>query len=127
MNLALPNLDSMLIHIIINTIIIGPVLWISGRLLVGKQNAKFSHGLMIAALGTILGEILGFFLSGIVATIIVLVIWLALIKHFFHCGWLKAVVIAIVGIIVLIVIAFVLVAIGFVALRQYLPIPSLPI
>ena len=122
--MALVNLDTAVLHIIINTIILGPVLWISGRLLAGKQNAKFSHGLWIAALGTILGEILGFFFSGIIATIIVLIIWLALIKHFFNCGWLKAILIAIVGIIVLIVIAFVLVAIGFVALRQYLPIPS---
>ena len=55
------NLDQAVIHIIISTIIIGPVLWLAGRALVGKQKAKFTDGLWIAALGTIIGEILGYF------------------------------------------------------------------
>jgi hypothetical protein len=116
------NLDAAVIHIIVNTIIIGPILWLAGRALVGKAKAKLTHGLWIAALGTIIGEVLGyFFLPGILVTIIVVIVWLALIKHFFDCGWLKALLIAIVAIIIFIVIAAVLALLGFVALRALLP------
>ena len=119
------NLDQAILHIIINTIIIGPVLWLAGRALVGKQKAKFTDGLWIAALGTIIGEILGyFFVPGIIVSIVMVIIWLALIKKFFDCGWLKALLVAIVAIIVFIVIAFILLLIGFAAFRAYLPFTS---
>jgi hypothetical protein len=42
----------------------------------------------------------------------VLLIWLALVKHFFDCGWLKALAISIVAIVIFIVIAFVLGLVG---------------
>jgi hypothetical protein len=116
------NLDQAVIHIIINTIIIGPVLWLAGRALVGKQKAKFTDGLWIAALGTVIGEILRyFFVPGIIVSIVMVIIWLGLIKHFFDCGWLKAFLIAIVAIIIFIIIAAVLLLIGFVAFREFLP------
>jgi hypothetical protein len=43
--------------------------------------------------------------------IALLVVWLALTKHFFHCGWLKALEIAFLALIILYIIAFVLGAI----------------
>ncbi len=116
------NLDAAVLHIIINTIIIGPVLWLAGRALVGGQKAKLTDGLWIAALGTVIGEILGyFFLPGLLVSIIVVIIWLGLIKRFFDCGWLKALLIAVVAIIIFIIIAAILVSVGFVALRAFLP------
>ncbi len=116
------NLDQAVLHIIIGTIIIGPVLWLAGRALVGKQKAKFTDGLWIAALGTIIGEIIGFFFaSGIIVSIVMVIVWLWLIKRFFDCGWLKALVIAIVAIVIFIVISFILLLIGFAAFRAYLP------
>jgi len=118
------NLDQAVIHIIINTIIIGPVLWLAGRALVGKQKAKFTDGLWIAALGTLIGEILSyFFVPGIIVSIVMVIVWLGLIKRFFDCGWLKALLIAIVAVIIFIIIAVVLLLIGFAAFRSYLPIP----
>jgi len=118
------NLDQAVIHIIINTIIIGPVLWLVGRALVGKQKAKFTDGLWIAALGTVIGEILSyFFVPGIIVSIVMVIIWLGLIKRFFDCGWLKALLIAIVAIIIFIIIAAVLLLIGFAAFRPFLPTP----
>ena len=116
------NLDQAVIHIIINTIIIGPVLWLAGRALVGRQKAKFTDGLWIAALGTVIGEILSyFFVPGIIVSIVMVIIWLGLIKRFFDCGWLKALVIAIVAIIIFIIIAAVLVILGFAIFRQFIP------
>jgi hypothetical protein len=36
------NLDALLIHLVVNVVLISPILWISGRLLVGKGLAKFT-------------------------------------------------------------------------------------
>ena len=120
------NLDALVIQIIVNTIIIGPVLWLSGRALVGKQKARFTDGLWIAALGTLIGAVLGYFLTGLIATIIVLIVWLALIKHFFDCGWGKALLVAIVAIVIFIIIGIVLAALGLLALTALLPQTGLP-
>jgi hypothetical protein len=106
------NLDSaivnLIIQIIVNIIILAPVLWISGRLLVGKDKAKFMDALWIVVLGTVVGGIFQYLFRGIIAAIIVLFIWLALVKHFFDTGWLRAFVIAVVAIIIWIVIAVII-------------------
>ena len=102
------NLDTLVINLIINIIILSPVLWISGRLLAGKDKAKFTDALWIVALGTLIGGIFTYIFDGIIAAIIVLFIWLALVKHFFDTGWLKALVIAIVAILIWIVIAVII-------------------
>jgi hypothetical protein len=41
------------------------------------------------------------------------IVWLALIKHFFDCGWLKAFAIAVLAVIVFVVIIVILGIIGF--------------
>jgi len=110
------NLDVFLIHlaihVIINAVILSPVLWISGRLLAGKDKARFLDALWIAVLGTAIADVLGVFIVGFIATLIVLFIWIALIKHFFDCGWLKAIIIGIIAILMLIVIAVILTLLG---------------
>ena len=68
------NLDWMVISIIVNTIIISPVLWLSGRALVGKEKARFTDAVGIVVLGTVVGTIFGAFFTGIIASIIQLII-----------------------------------------------------
>jgi hypothetical protein len=106
------NLDSaiinLIIQIIVNIIILAPVLWISGRLLAGSNKAKFTDALWIVVLGTVIGGFFQYLFSGIIASIIVLLIWLALVKHFFDTGWLRALAIAIVAIIIWFVIAVII-------------------
>lgn len=110
------NLDiflvNLVIHVIVNAILLTGVLWISGRLLAEKDKAKFTDALLIAVLGTVIADVLGIFIVGFIATLIVLFIWIALIKHFFDCGWLKAIVIGIIAILMLIVIAVILGLLG---------------
>ena len=58
---------------------------------------------------------MGIFITGSIAiliALIVLFIWIALIKHFFDCGWLKAIAIGIIAILMLIVIAVILALVG---------------
>jgi hypothetical protein len=106
------NLDSaivnLIIQIVVNIIILAPVLWISGRLLAGSNKAKFTDALWIVVLGTVIGGFFQYLFSGIIASIIVLLIWLALVKHFFDTGWLRALAIAIVAIIIWFVIAVII-------------------
>jgi hypothetical protein len=106
------NIDALIISIIIRIVVLAPVLWISGRLLVGADKAKFTDAIWIVVLGSVIGSFFEFFFSGVIATIIVLVIWLALVKHFFDCGWLKALVISIVAILIFAAKAVVLTLIG---------------
>jgi hypothetical protein len=121
------SLEVLVLQVIVSTIIIGPILWIAGRLLVGKEKAKFTDGLVTVALGAIIGGVLSYLgLSFWISAIIMLIVWLALIKHFFDCGWLKALLIAIVAVVIFIIIVLVLVAVGFAALAGLLPSLSTP-
>lgn len=105
-----------LINIVVSTIILSPVLWFTGKSLVGKEKAKFFDAIWIVLLGTIIGAVVGFFLPALVAAIVMFIVWLALIKHFFDCGWLMAFAIAVVAVVIFVVIAIILGIIGFAAL-----------
>jgi hypothetical protein len=106
------NLDAALVNlivqIIVNIVILAPVLWISGRVLADKNKAKFTDALWIVVLGTVIGGVFQYLFDGIIASIIVLFMWLALVKHFFDTGWIKALIIAIVAIVIWVVIAFII-------------------
>jgi hypothetical protein len=104
------DLTALLIQIVISTIILAPVLWLAGRALVGK--AKFLDAVWIVVLGTVIGAVVGAYISGLVAAIIMFIIWLALIKHFFDCGWLMAFAIAIIAVILFIIIVAILAILG---------------
>ncbi len=121
-------LIDLVIHIIIWVIVVSPALWISGRLIAGKEKAKFTDAIAIVVAGTIifyfvlfalnnfLPEVFGSLLSSLVAYLVLLIIWLALVKHFFDCSWLKALAISIVAVIVAVIIwliiGFILALIG---------------
>jgi len=106
------NLDMLVISIIVNTIIISPVLWLSGRALVGKEKAKFTDAVFTVILGTVVGAFVGAFFSGIIAAIVQLILWLLIVKHFFDCGWLKALAISILAVIIFAIIIAILALVG---------------
>jgi hypothetical protein len=107
------NLDVLLIQTIVGIVIVSPVLWLSGRALVGAKQAKFMDAVLIVVLGSVIGAIFGVFFVGFIAFIIQLLIWLVLVRHFFECGWLKALAISIVAVIIFAVIIAILGLIGF--------------
>jgi len=108
---------NLIITIIVNIIVLAPVLWISGRFLAGKDKAKFTDALWIVVLGTVISIIFqGIFELGIISSIILLIILLGLVKHFFDTGWLKALIIAIVAAIIWIVIGVIIAVILGVAI-----------
>lgn len=105
------DLVSLLIQIVVSTIIIAPILWLVGRALAGKDKAKFTDAIWIVVLGTVLGAVVGAYVGGLIAAVIMFVVWLALIKHFFDCGWIKALVIAIIAVIIFAIILVILAAV----------------
>ena len=107
------DLVSILINIVVGTIIVAPFLWIAGRWLVGSEKAKFFDAIWIVLFGTVINAIIGAFLPGLLAAIIMFVIWLALIKHFFDCGWVMAFVIALIAVIIIVIVGIILGIIGF--------------
>ncbi len=113
-----------IIQIVIGTAILSPALWISGRLIAGKSKAKFTDALWIVFLGIIINTVVSAFIGNLIATIILLIVWLALIKHFFDCGWIKALVIAVVAVIifaiVIAILAIILAIIGIGILAPWL-------
>ena len=106
------DLVALLIQIVVGTIIIAPILWLAGRALVGKEKAKFTDAIWIVLLGIVIGAVVGALIGGLIAAVIMFVIWLALIKHFFDCGWIMALAIAIIAVIFFVVIVAVLAFIG---------------
>jgi hypothetical protein len=106
------DLIGLLIQIVVGIIIVAPVLWLVGRALVGKEKAKFMDAVWIVALGTIIGAVVGAFVGGLIAAVIMFIVWLALIKHFFDCGWLMAFAIAVIAVIVFVIIVAILAFIG---------------
>ena len=106
------DIVALLIQIVVGVIVVAPVLWLVGRALVGKDKAKLTDAIWIVVLGTVIGTIVGFFAGSLISAVIMFVVWLALIKHFFDCGWLKAFLIAVVAVIIFVVIVAILAIIG---------------
>ena len=106
------SLDSVILtwilSIVLNIIIVSPILWIAGRMFVGAKKAKFTDAIWIVALGTVASAVVGYFFVGLLSSLIMLVIVLLLVKHFFDCGWLKALLISIVAAIIFIIVAAIL-------------------
>lgn len=118
------DLVSLLVQVIVAAVILAPVLWIVGKWFVGKNKAKFSDAVWIGVLGVLIGAVIGFLLTGllgsILGTLIMIIVWIFLTSHFFDCGWLKGLVIAIIaGIgywIISLILSAILVMLGFSAL-----------
>jgi len=123
------DLFTLFVHIIVNIIILSPVLWLVGRMLAGRDKAKFSDAVAIIVVGTLIGAFFDLFLEDLLALLtpflffetlflwllssfIRLVVWLALVKHFFDCSWLKALAISVLAVIFFVIIAIILGLLG---------------
>src|SRR5437667_11393590 len=100
---------------IIYLLVIGFVLWLAGEIVVGRR-VTFGEALGIAGVGTFLVGAIVVFLPGLFGLILGLLVFLLLVKHYFRTGWLGAIGVGIMAIVVGIVIGFVLVAVGLAAI-----------
>ncbi|MGQ9552321.1 MAG: hypothetical protein ACUVUE_07840 [Candidatus Bathycorpusculaceae bacterium] len=118
------DFTSIIVQIVVAAVILAPVLWTVGKWFVGKKKARFTDAVWIGVLGVIINAVLSLLLPGslgsILGTLIMIVVWLGLIRHFFDCGWGRALVIAIIaGIIywiITMILSIILVLLGLPAL-----------
>ena len=91
---------------LVQILIISFVIYIAGLMVVGGRKATFGDAFKISLLGTILGVLVAaavsFFIP-LIGLIVYILIWLALIKQYFETGWLNAIAIGILAIIVALV------------------------
>ena len=101
---------------IVNLIVMTIVFYIAGIVVVGKQRALLSDAFVISLLGTFVGALFVLFIPWhLLGLLLSLIIWLLLIKHYYETGWLGALAVAILAIIIYVVVLF------FLALLLALP------
>jgi hypothetical protein len=107
------GITGLIIQLVIAGIIGGIFVWLAGKAL-GAPKATYWHGILIVISAIIISDIIGYFLSGLgwIKTIIEIIVILLLIKHFFAVGWLRAIVIAILAVVIAIIVTFVLALLG---------------
>ena len=127
--LAVPTLGTGLLSVLIGflvvfiiyLLVIGFVLWLAGEIVVGRR-VTFGEALGVAAVGTFLVGGVIFFIGGLLGVLLGLLIFLLLVKHYFRTGWLGAMGVGIMAIIVGVVIAFIF----GIALIAFISPPKIP-
>jgi len=99
-----------LINFVLGLIILTIVFYIAGRAVVGKKRALFSDAFVISLLGTIVANMVSLFMPSapLIGLILSLVIWLLLIRHYYETGWLGALAVAVMAVIIYVAIWFIL-------------------
>ncbi len=110
----------LLIALVVQIVVQIPILWFVGRMLTSSQNAKFTDAIVIVILSNIANVIVGMFLTDIVGTVAQVVIYLFLIKKYYECDWVKAIIVAIVVGIVSAVIGIVLAMVLGIGMTGYI-------
>src|SRR5207245_11571137 len=101
------TLVSFIMLFIIYLLVMGFVLWLAGEIVVGRK-VTFGEAIAVAGTGTFLVGAVIVFVQGILGLLIGLLIFLLLVKHYFKTGWLGAVGVAIMAIVVLVGLTFLL-------------------
>jgi len=118
------SIVAFLILFIIYLLIIGFVLWLAGEIVVGRR-VTFGEALGIASVGTFLIGACLYLLGVVIGGLLGLLVFLLLVKHYFKTGWLGAIGVGIMTIIVGVVVLFILDALALGAIVFLPKIPGL--
>jgi hypothetical protein len=81
---------------LVNLLILTVVLYLAGLIVVGRRRALLADAFLISLLGTVLSTVFLVFISyRLVALVLSVVVWLLLIKHVYGTGWLGAIAVSI--------------------------------
>jgi len=98
-----------LVWFFLSLCILAVVLYLAGIIVVGRKRALFSDAFIIALLGTVLTTLFVLFIPYPLITLILsLLVWLILIKRLYETGWLGAIAVGILAIIIYLAILFLL-------------------
>lgn len=102
-----------LIWFFVELFLLAVVLYLAGLIVVGKKRAHLSDAFMMSFLGTVLSTFFAIFIPyGLIALFLGVLVWLLLIKRLFETGWLGAIAVGILAIIIFVAI-LVLLALAF--------------
>jgi hypothetical protein len=104
------QLVGQLVNFVIGLIILTIVFYIAGRVVVGKKRALFSDAFVISLLGTTVAIVVSLFMPNLqlISLVLSLIVWLLLIKRYYETGWLGALAVAILAVIIYVVIGLIL-------------------
>jgi hypothetical protein len=97
-----------LISFIANLVVLTVVFYIAGIIVVGKKRALLGDAFVISLLGTIVSSICLIFFPPLIGIILSFVVWLLLIRHYYETGWLGALAVGLLAVIVSIVVLLIL-------------------
>jgi hypothetical protein len=93
----------------VNLLVLSLVLYLAGLVVVGGRRARFIDAFVISLLGTILSTVFFLFIPyGLIALALNILVWLLLIKSLYKTGWLRAIVVGILAIIIFLVVTVIL-------------------
>lgn len=99
----LANLAFGIVMFFVELLVLTIVLYLAGRIVVGGKRALFSDAFIIALLGSVLSALFVAFIPySLIALLLSILVWLLLIKRLFETGWLGAIAVSILTIIIFI-------------------------
>ena len=108
-----PQLLFDLASFIVVLVVMSVVFYIAGLLVVGRKRALLSDAFVISLLGTIVSSVCNQFFDPLIGMALSFLVWLLLIKHYYETGWLGALAVAILAVIVMAVLTFLLASLVF--------------
>jgi len=93
----------------INLLVLTVVLYLAGLVVVGKKRALLTDAFIISLLGTVLSTLFLMFIPyRLIRLFLFIFVWLFLIKRFYETGWLRAIAVAILTVIIFLAITIIL-------------------
>ena len=97
-----------LVSFVVSLLVLTAVFYIAGAIVVGRERATLSDAFVISLLGTVVNSICLVFFPPFVGLILSLIIWVLLIRRYYETGWLGALAVGILAVIVSVVILVIL-------------------
>jgi len=97
-----------LVKFVVGLFVLTIVFYIAGVIVVGRKRALFSDAFVISLLGTIIEAVCTLFFPLWIGMLLSLLVWLLLIRHYYETGWLGAIAVGILAIIVFVVVVIIL-------------------
>jgi len=94
---------------LVSLLVLSVVLYLAGLIVVGKKRALLTDAFIISLLGTILSNLFFMFISyPLVPLLLSIIVWLLLIKRLYETGWLGAIAVGVLAVMIYLAIAIIL-------------------
>jgi hypothetical protein len=115
-----------LVWFIVELFVLAVVLYLAGLVVVGGKRALFTDAFLISLFGTVLSTLFFLFIPySLIASFLSIFVWLLLIKRLYETGWLSAIAVGILAIIIFLVVVILLALVfGILAviIERFLPL-----